>query len=201
MSRLWGEYKSRETMNYEKLSRSLRYYYEKGIMQKVVNDRYVYKFLNLTELLYPTNLIAIDKSNKITKSTKTKKSTAKSKQTVQFENKSKIKTITKAQKYTPYLSKPINSNYQEISNQQYDYSLLNQPSTQSYLSTPTYYSNQNYLNYNYYNQNSSFAQNSSLTNYSPIHFFNQNYYENFNNSSMSSSFSDYHNSINFKTEF
>ena len=50
MSRLWGEYKSRETMNYEKLSRSLRYYYEKGIMQKVVNDRYAYKFINISEL-------------------------------------------------------------------------------------------------------------------------------------------------------
>ena len=32
-------------MNYDKLSRSLRYYYEKGIMQKVSGERYVYKFI------------------------------------------------------------------------------------------------------------------------------------------------------------
>lgn len=29
--------KNRPAMNYDKLSRSLRYYYEKGIMQKVQN--------------------------------------------------------------------------------------------------------------------------------------------------------------------
>jgi hypothetical protein len=32
-------------MNYDKLSRSLRYYYEKGIMSKVAGERYVYKFI------------------------------------------------------------------------------------------------------------------------------------------------------------
>lgn len=32
-------------MNYDKLSRSLRYYYEKGIMQKVAGERYVYRFV------------------------------------------------------------------------------------------------------------------------------------------------------------
>lgn len=37
--------KNRPAMNYDKLSRSLRYYYEKGIMQKVAGERYVYKFV------------------------------------------------------------------------------------------------------------------------------------------------------------
>ena len=31
-------------MNYDKLSRSLRYYYDKGMMQKVAGERYVYKY-------------------------------------------------------------------------------------------------------------------------------------------------------------
>lgn len=44
VARLWGLQKNRQTMNYDKLSRSLRYYYEKGIMQKVSGERYVYKF-------------------------------------------------------------------------------------------------------------------------------------------------------------
>ncbi len=35
MARRWGIQKNRPAMNYDKLSRSLRYYYEKGIMQKV----------------------------------------------------------------------------------------------------------------------------------------------------------------------
>ncbi len=39
-------------MNYDKLSRSLRYYYEKGIMQKVAGERYVYKFVCEPEVLY-----------------------------------------------------------------------------------------------------------------------------------------------------
>jgi len=45
VARLWGCEKKRPAMNYDKLSRSIRYYYEKGIMQKVPGERYVYKFL------------------------------------------------------------------------------------------------------------------------------------------------------------
>ncbi len=43
VARLWGIQKNRPAMNYDKLSRSLRYYYEKGIMQKVKadHDKYV----------------------------------------------------------------------------------------------------------------------------------------------------------------
>lgn len=32
-------------MNYEKLSRGLRYYYDKNIIKKVPNQRYVYTFV------------------------------------------------------------------------------------------------------------------------------------------------------------
>ncbi|CAG5080423.1 Oidioi.mRNA.OKI2018_I69.PAR.g9584.t2.cds [Oikopleura dioica] len=45
VARLWGCEKKRPAMNYDKLSRSIRYYYEKGIMSKVPGERYVYKFL------------------------------------------------------------------------------------------------------------------------------------------------------------
>ncbi|XP_037911910.1 ETV5-related protein Ets96B [Hermetia illucens] len=45
VARRWGLQKNRPAMNYDKLSRSLRYYYEKGIMQKVAGERYVYKFV------------------------------------------------------------------------------------------------------------------------------------------------------------
>lgn len=40
MARRWGIQKNRPAMNYDKLSRSLRYYYEKGIMQKVKRKRF-----------------------------------------------------------------------------------------------------------------------------------------------------------------
>lgn len=39
VARRWGMQKNRPAMNYDKLSRSLRYYYEKGIMQKVAGKR------------------------------------------------------------------------------------------------------------------------------------------------------------------
>ncbi|CAB4066593.1 ETV1 [Lepeophtheirus salmonis] len=50
VARRWGIQKNRPAMNYDKLSRSLRYYYEKGIMQK--RERYVYKFVCDPEALF-----------------------------------------------------------------------------------------------------------------------------------------------------
>ncbi|KAM9710332.1 LOW QUALITY PROTEIN: ETS translocation variant 5a [Menidia menidia] len=52
VARRWGLQKNRPAMNYDKLSRSLRYYYEKGIMQKVAGERYVYKFVCDPEALF-----------------------------------------------------------------------------------------------------------------------------------------------------
>ncbi|KAI6229346.1 Ets domain containing protein [Aphelenchoides besseyi] len=44
VARKWGERKSKPSMNYDKLSRALRYYYDKNIMAKVHGKRYAYKF-------------------------------------------------------------------------------------------------------------------------------------------------------------
>ncbi|NWW81424.1 ETV4 protein, partial [Climacteris rufus] len=52
VARLWGIQKNRPAMNYDKLSRSLRYYYEKGIMQKVAGERYVYRFVCQPQALF-----------------------------------------------------------------------------------------------------------------------------------------------------
>ncbi|XP_056156212.1 protein C-ets-2-like [Lampris incognitus] len=49
---LWGRRKNKPKMNYEKLSRGLRYYYDKNIIHKTAGKRYVYHFVcNLQELL------------------------------------------------------------------------------------------------------------------------------------------------------
>lgn len=44
VARKWGERKSKPNMNYDKMSRALRYYYDKNIMAKVHGKRYAYKF-------------------------------------------------------------------------------------------------------------------------------------------------------------
>lgn len=44
VSLLWGIRKRKPSMNYDKLSRAIRYYYDKKIMHKVHGKRYVYKF-------------------------------------------------------------------------------------------------------------------------------------------------------------
>ena len=45
MARRWGERKNKPKMNYEKLSRGLRYYYDKNIIAKTSGKRYVYRFV------------------------------------------------------------------------------------------------------------------------------------------------------------
>ena len=46
LARLWGIRKNRPAMNYDKLSRSIRQYYKKGIIRKTeITRRLVYQFV------------------------------------------------------------------------------------------------------------------------------------------------------------
>lgn len=45
VAQLWGERKNKPHMNYEKLSRALRYYYDGDMICKVSGKRFVYKFV------------------------------------------------------------------------------------------------------------------------------------------------------------
>lgn len=45
MAKIWGKKKNKPTMNYEKLSRGIRYYYGNSVIEKVHGKRYVYRFL------------------------------------------------------------------------------------------------------------------------------------------------------------
>ena len=45
VARRWGSRRNKPKMNYEKLSRGLRYYYDKNIIHKVPGKRYVYRFV------------------------------------------------------------------------------------------------------------------------------------------------------------
>lgn len=52
VAQLWGARKNKPTMNYEKLSRALRYYYDGDMISKVHGKRFVYKFVcDLKQLL------------------------------------------------------------------------------------------------------------------------------------------------------
>ncbi|XP_030629267.1 ETS domain-containing transcription factor ERF [Chanos chanos] len=50
LAKLWGERKGKPHMNYDKLSRALRYYYNKRILHKTKGKRFTYKF-NFSKLI------------------------------------------------------------------------------------------------------------------------------------------------------
>ncbi|XP_043563599.1 ETS domain-containing protein Elk-1-like [Chiloscyllium plagiosum] len=51
VARLWGMRKNKTNMNYDKLSRALRYYYDKNIIKKVNGQKFVYKFVSMPDSL------------------------------------------------------------------------------------------------------------------------------------------------------
>ena len=57
VARLWGIRKNKQNMNYDKLSRALRYYYEKGIIKKVMGQKFVYRFVSFPEIIKTENKI------------------------------------------------------------------------------------------------------------------------------------------------
>ncbi|XP_002737846.1 uncharacterized protein LOC100375484 [Saccoglossus kowalevskii] len=51
VARRWGLRKNKTNMNYDKLSRALRYYYDKNIIKKVMGQKFVYKFVSFPEIV------------------------------------------------------------------------------------------------------------------------------------------------------
>lgn len=45
VAKVWGQQKGKPTMNYEKLSRALRYYKGGNILDKVQNKKFTYRFV------------------------------------------------------------------------------------------------------------------------------------------------------------
>lgn len=57
VAKLWGLRKNKTNMNYDKLSRALRYYYDKNIIRKVMGQKFVYKFVSFPEIVKTENKI------------------------------------------------------------------------------------------------------------------------------------------------
>ncbi|XP_068613572.1 ETS1-related protein [Brachionichthys hirsutus] len=69
VAKRWGQCKNKPKMNYEKLSRGLRYYYHKNIIHKTAGKRYVYRFVcdvqgmlgkTAQEVLTSLNVLPVD---------------------------------------------------------------------------------------------------------------------------------------------
>ncbi|GAB6023845.1 hypothetical protein CHUAL_008586 [Chamberlinius hualienensis] len=57
VAKLWGLRKNKLNMNYDKLSRALRYYYDKNIIKKVLGQKFVYRFVSFPEIVKMENKI------------------------------------------------------------------------------------------------------------------------------------------------
>lgn len=57
VAKLWGLRKNKHNMNYDKLSRALRYYYDKNIIKKVNGQKFVYKFVSFPEIVKHENKV------------------------------------------------------------------------------------------------------------------------------------------------
>jgi len=62
VARRWGERKSKPNMNYDKLSRALRYYYDKKIICKVPGKKFVYRFISFPENTHAEGTVGLDSS-------------------------------------------------------------------------------------------------------------------------------------------
>lgn len=92
VAKRWGELKQRPGMNYDKLSRALRYYYQKNIIRKVSGQRLVYKFVDLPynykpiKNLYDSGILEKEDQSKTTEKHEKTSSTREVFQVISYPN-------------------------------------------------------------------------------------------------------------------
>lgn len=60
VARMWGLRKNKTNMNYDKLSRALRYYYDKNIIKKVMGQKFVYKFVSYPDQMVYSSRVKVE---------------------------------------------------------------------------------------------------------------------------------------------
>ncbi|XP_023030004.1 ETS variant transcription factor anterior open [Leptinotarsa decemlineata] len=106
LAKLWGIQKNHLSMNYDKMSRALRYYYRVNILRKVQGERHCYQFLrNPTELKNIKNISLLRQQMSPT-STKPPIATNISQSIVKSEPAEMSDEITSSRSSTEYDEKP-----------------------------------------------------------------------------------------------
>lgn len=101
VSRRWGLVKRKKGMNYEKLSRALRFYYGQGIIQKIPGQPFTYKFDRLPYKYEPRVSKSSDQESKTSSSNREQEKISSDKSTLHKTGQSSLSSSSEQSTLSP----------------------------------------------------------------------------------------------------